>query len=123
MSMGQPRRRGRAGFTLVEILFVVLIIGMLLSIAVPSWFRARGTARAKGCQNNLKQIIGAKERWAMDNRKDATDTPAMTDLATDYLKVTPECPSGGAYTIGNLSETPTCSIGGTPGDTDAHAIR
>ena len=109
----------RRAFTLVEIMIVVLIIGILLAMAIPNFVRARETSRAKSCQSNLKQINGAKELWAMDNKKTATDTaPASTDLASTYIKVYPACPSNGTYTIGQVSIIPTCSIGAQQGYND-----
>lgn len=115
----------RRGLTLIEIMMVVLIIGMLLTIATPSFIRARDNSRAKACQHTLWEIQSAKERWAMDNRRGATDTPAMTDLVLPgvYLRGSAACPSGGAYTVGRLDETPTCSIGGVAGELEAHAIQ
>src|SRR3569833_155025 len=109
-----PRRRG---FTLIEIMIVVSIIGMLLAIAVPNFVKAREKSRATSCQQNMTQIISAKERWAMDNNRPATDTPSMVELAVPglYMRNTPLCPSGGTYTVGTLQETPPCSIGGVPG--------
>jgi len=106
-------RWGRKGFTLVEIMIVVLIIGILLAIAVPNFIKARETSRTKSCIANLKQIDAAKEQWAMENKKTTTDTPAMTDLvgSANYLKNTPSCPSGGTYTVNAVSTDPTCSIG------------
>src|SRR5690348_14119942 len=115
-----PARWGRKGFTLVEIMIVVLIIGILLAIAVPNFIKARETSRAKSCVANLKQIDAAKEQWAMDNKKGSTDTPALTDLvgtgATTYMKNTPTCPSGGNYTVNAVGTSPTCDVGG------AHAL-
>ena len=106
-------KKVRHGFTLVEIMIVVLIIGILLAIAVPNFVKARDSSRAKSCVSNLKQIQAAKEQWAMDFKKNATDTPGTTELygSTRYIKTTPECPSGGTYTIGTMSADPTCSVG------------
>lgn len=108
--------RKRKGFTLVEIMIVVLIIGILLAIAVPNFIRARETSRTKSCIANLRQIDSGKEQWAMDNRAANGAAVTMADLtggASPYMKSTPECPSGGAYTVANVGTNPTCSTGGT----------
>ena len=115
-------RKLRHGFTLVEIMIVVLIIGILLAIAVPNFIRAREGSRAKSCQGNLKQIQSAKEQWAMDNKASTSATPAMTDRAPAYIKSTPACPSSGTYTVANMSTDPSCSIGGTAGTYNAHVL-
>ncbi len=108
--------RNRKGFTLVEIMIVVLIIGILMAIAVPNFISARTRSQTNTCVSNLKQIESAKEQWAMVNKKGATDTPADTDLvgtASDgFLKVYPTCPTAGTYTIGNMSTRPACSTAG-----------
>ena len=116
-------RWGRSGFTLVEIMIVVVIIGILLAIALPNFMRARETSRAHSCIANLKQIDAAKEQWAMDQRANATDpAPVDTDLygTGSYIRNTPSCPSGGIYTIGDLSTPPICSIGTST--TPAHTM-
>ena len=106
-------QRNRA-FTLVEIMIVVLIIGILMAIAVPNFVKARESSRRNTCIANLKQVDSAKEQWAMDQRKNAGDACAMTDLVgtAAYLKATPVCPSGGTYTVAVVGTNPTCSISG-----------
>ncbi|HET6452760.1 MAG TPA: prepilin-type N-terminal cleavage/methylation domain-containing protein [Armatimonadota bacterium] len=110
------RKKDERGFTLIEIMIVVLIIGILLAIAVPNFVKARETSRAKACVSNLKQIDSAKEQWAMDTKAGDTDPgPLMTAIAGSglYIKAEPECPSGGVYTIGLIGADPTCSIAAT----------
>jgi len=115
-------KKARHGFTLVEIMIVVLIIGILLAIAVPNFLRARESSRAKACVSNLKQIEAAKEQWAMDTKAATTATPTFADLVgpTKYIKSTPVCPSNGTYTVNDMSTDPVCSIGDNGTATDAY---
>lgn len=105
----------REGFTLIEIMIVVMIIAMLLAIAVPNFMRARDVSRSRTCQSNLRQISAAKDQWAMDNRKGESDEPLAGDLVPGYIKgndgALPGCPTNGTYEIGTLSAPPACSIG------------
>lgn len=103
-------RKGR-GFTLVEIMIVVAIIGLLAAIAIPNFVVARRRARTSACIANLKQIEGAKQIWALEEGQSDTDTVAMTDLTPDYLKKEPHCPENtdAAYSMGaNVIADPSC---------------
>src|SRR5437763_14962648 len=106
-------KKARRGFTLVEIMIVVLIIGILLAIAVPNFIKARETSRAKACVANLKQIESAKEQWCMDTKAATNASPTDTDLygSAAYIRNAPSCPSGGRYPIANMAPRPTCTIG------------
>jgi prepilin-type N-terminal cleavage/methylation domain-containing protein len=100
----------KAGFTLVEIMIVVAIIGLLAAIAIPNFVRARATAQENACVNNLRQIDGAKDQWALEFGKADNDACALTDI-DDYLRdATPECPVGPtAYTINAIGTAPACA--------------
>lgn len=106
------KKRSNRGFTLVEIMIVVLIIGILMAIAVPNFVRARESSRRSSCVANLKQIDSGKEQWAMDNRAASGAAVAMTDLVPTYVKSTPTCPAGGTYTVNAVGTNPACSIAG-----------
>jgi prepilin-type N-terminal cleavage/methylation domain-containing protein len=111
MNINKTNRK--AGFTLVEIMIVVAIIGLLAAIAIPNFVRARTTAQKNACINNLRQIDGAKEQWALEQKKAPGATVNDADI-TPYIKgnAMPLCPAGGTYTVNVVDTAPACSLGG-----------
>jgi len=86
-------RNTNKGFTLVEIMIVVAIIGLLAAIAIPNFVKARTTAQKNACINNLRQLDGAIQQYALENKKAASDAVALSDC-TPYLKNSVVCPAG-----------------------------
>ena len=82
----QTKTNSKAGFTLVEIMIVVAIIGLLAAIAIPNFVKARENAQLNSIFNNLRIIEGAKDQWAIENKKGSGDTVGSIVTISDYLK-------------------------------------
>jgi prepilin-type N-terminal cleavage/methylation domain-containing protein len=110
----------KQGFTLVEIMIVVAIIGLLAAAAIPSFVRARENSREKVCVNNLRQLHGAKDLAAIENG--LGNGGDVSGLVAFYLKAgIPVCPVGNVgYDLRAVGETPVCQSGAAASHNNAY---
>jgi len=98
----------KKGFTLVEIMIVVAIIGLLAAIAIPNFVKARGTAQTNACIANLKQIEGAQQLALLDGTAAAVANITWGILSPSYIKTEPNCPSDSTAVYVVSTDPPTC---------------
>ena len=93
----------------------IVPIGLLAAIAIPNFVKARETAQHNACLSNLRQLNGAKDQWALENKKTPEATPSESDLIgpDKYIRAKPTCPSGGSYTLNPVGLPPACSKHGS----------
>ena len=107
-------KESNRGFSLVEIMVAVVIIGIILAIALPSYFKSSRTSQKAVCIANLEKIDAAIDQWALENHMPAGTAIAESEEAiySNYVRGgRPKCPAGGEYTVHTVGAKPqvTCS--------------
>ena len=149
MRVGIGDKQMKKGFTLVEIMIVVAIIGLLAAIAIPSFMRARLTSQQNACINNMRQIEAGKDQYALEKGLtnnasiDADNAIAMSNLvsgtgaAGGYIKAYPNCPgstnlgtqtktaaiSAQDYTVNVIGSNALCRINGAGVGATTHVLK
>lgn len=102
--------RAGAGFSLVEVLLIIAIIGLLLGVALPNQLRAAKQADENHCIANLEVIQAAIRDWKKANAD--VDKPLTLEMLQEHLhRKNLQCPSGGKYTL-KSGPAPACSVAG-----------
>ncbi len=109
------------GFKPFEIMIVVVLVVVLGALAIPKIIKTRSTSSSNPCIAHLKQMDGAKQQWAVENKKLRTDVPTDSDIygPTLYIRAKPQCQLGGTYQLNAVSVSPTCSKSAAP---DFHTL-
>jgi len=101
-------KRNQKGFTLVELMVVVLIIAILVAIAIPLYTKSQENAQRSACKANLRTLMGSIAQYMSENGKYPTDLNALKNEG--YIKSVPECPGGGTYNYDSTKGDVTCTV-------------
>lgn len=104
-------RRATSNQSKIMLGICILFIVCVNSVALLRFGRGRGTHSIHACVNNLRQIDGAKEQWALENKKQSGDQVSMEEIVPYIKGGAPQCSAGGTYIVGAVGVAPTCSLG------------
>jgi hypothetical protein len=92
---------------------VLVCLAVVFAVFLRAFCIARSQKAFAPCINNLRQIVSAKDQWALENSKTTNNIPTWDDIRPYlYKSQILTCPQGGTYTIGRIGVPPACSIGG-----------
>lgn len=114
LKLANAIHRNEKGFTLVELMVVVVIIGVLVAIAIPIYNTIQAGATERACQANLRTLMGAAGIFRADQTPPAWPATAAA-LTPDYVRAIPVCPEDGttAYEYAATTGVFTCPNGHT----------
>lgn len=104
------RKDNQKGFTLVELMVVVVIIGILIAIAVPVYRNVQTNAEENACKANIRTIEGVLEVYKAADGNGAYPADLKALETGNYIKKVPTCPKGKtAYTYVEATGAVTCT--------------
>jgi len=118
----EKKASSKLGFTLIEIMIVVSIIGLMAAVAIPGMLRARARAQENTCIDNLRLLDGAKQQWALENKASSTTTPTGIQIQSYIGRAAgklPLCPADSqqtfatSYSLNDCATAPTCLAAAT----------